>query len=642
MSDKTFNVPLRGVLLDLAREKDSLESVFEFFDFIKKYNYNTVFLYLEDRIKTKTYPYRSDAESYLPEEIHKMVEYADKLGIELIPALANFGHTERFLQHKELKHLSECRGGVISPFFGVTHDITSCPLLPESQAFYDAYYKEVSDLFPSKYFFIGLDEAFDIGTCELCRKDVEEHGGTGHLLLNHIKRTNDLVNSFGKISMLHNDMLNYCPEILPMLPKNIVLNAWCYDYIDFFPRSSMENSLQEDIYKKYEELGLKYIMTVWCNFTHNIDTYTKYASKRPPLAVRNTVWQMTAEQRLFTYPLIAYDAMLWDGKYVDEPRERLKAAIREVIGVTDEREVNILTRAVEKPFLFRSPLYFLHDKVVRRNVCFEDEYKDLCLIYDLMLTLKSNNDFIRAIFYRVERTKLYYEEMMLAQDIIDHRVGLYKADMDKTLEKLTAIRTLIEEEYSEQYELWDKYRHGVPTAKLDEERERVLSDVDKLIASAQKAKFGKEGALHVQVLLPEKKIWRTVVITVKFADGTEHVFEPQVYKPLATACYNIMDKGPFFFNFTQIIPNCKEITSVEISSRGAGNVCFNYVWADLGGDRYVPSEVSATGYAEHPEHLLVFDKRWCSMGSYDMTKGVVDHKATTEKTVVTLTMKKKD
>ena len=41
MSDKTFNVPLRGVLLDLAREKDSLESVFEFFDFIKKYNYNT-------------------------------------------------------------------------------------------------------------------------------------------------------------------------------------------------------------------------------------------------------------------------------------------------------------------------------------------------------------------------------------------------------------------------------------------------------------------------------------------------------------------------------------------------------------------------------------------------------------------------
>lgn len=634
------NAPLRGVLLDLAREKDSLESVFEFFDFVSKYNYNTVFLYLEDRIKTKTYPYRSDAESYSPEEIKRIVAYADKCGLELIPALSNFAHTERFLEHKELKHLSECRDGVISEFYGVSHDITACPLLPEAQEFFDAYYKEVSDLFPSKYFFIGLDEDFDIGTCELCRKDVEEHGGIGHLLLNHIKRTNDLVNSFGKISMLHNDMFIYCPEILPLLPKNIVLNAWCYDYIDPYPRAPMSNSRQEDLFEIYDRLGLQYIMTVWCNFTHNVDTYTKYASKHTPLAIRNTTWQMTAEQRLFTYPLLAYDAKLWDGHLVDEPRERLKEAIREVIGATDERDVNILTRAVEKPYLFRSPLYFLHDKVIRRNVNFEDDYKDVVLICDLLKTLTVRNDIVSSIVYRAERTKLYYEELILAEKILDYKSGRFDADMNDVISKLEAIKTQMRTQYDEQYALWDKYRHGVPTTLLDKETERVYSDVDKLIESARNAKFGASGVLHVDVFLPEKKIWRNVDVTVKYTDGTSEALSRGVYKPLATACYNIADKGPYFFTFSQIIEGGKDVDGIEISSFGSGNVCFRYVYAESGGYKYLPISVESVGDAENPEHLLIHDSTWCSMGDYDMNKAIINHGEAKKKTVVTLKMKK--
>jgi len=188
---------LRIVQMDLARQKETLGEIFRFFDFAKKYGYNAIALYLEDRIKTPVYPYASEEESYSEEEIGQITAYAEKLGLELIPVVSNFAHTERFLEHKELLHLSELRES--DGFMGRKIHLTACPLLPAAQNFFDAYFAEVAALFPnSRYFHAGLDEDFDIGSCELCRADLLKHGGPGHLFLNHIKRTNEVVNSFGK------------------------------------------------------------------------------------------------------------------------------------------------------------------------------------------------------------------------------------------------------------------------------------------------------------------------------------------------------------------------------------------------------------------------------------------------------------
>ena len=64
---------LKIVQLDLARQKETLDEIFRFFDFAKKYGYNTIALYLEDRIKTNVYPYASDEESYSKEDVAKIV-----------------------------------------------------------------------------------------------------------------------------------------------------------------------------------------------------------------------------------------------------------------------------------------------------------------------------------------------------------------------------------------------------------------------------------------------------------------------------------------------------------------------------------------------------------------------------------------
>ena len=124
---------LRIVQIDLARQKETVEEVLKFLDFAKKYGYNAVALYLEDRIKTKVYPYASDAESYSTEEVGRITAHADKLGLELIPVVSNFGHTERFLEHEELRHFSELLDA--TGLIGRKIDFTSCPLLEEAQKF---------------------------------------------------------------------------------------------------------------------------------------------------------------------------------------------------------------------------------------------------------------------------------------------------------------------------------------------------------------------------------------------------------------------------------------------------------------------------------------------------------------------------
>ena len=94
----------RGVQLDLARQMETLDFIYEFIDFIGKSGYNTLVLYLEGRIKTKSFPYPVAGEYYTPEEMKAVVSYASKKNIDVIPVVSVLGHAELFLKHKINSH----------------------------------------------------------------------------------------------------------------------------------------------------------------------------------------------------------------------------------------------------------------------------------------------------------------------------------------------------------------------------------------------------------------------------------------------------------------------------------------------------------------------------------------------------------
>ena len=72
---------MRVVQIDLARQIETVETVCRFMDVAAKAGMNAILMYLEDRIKTETYPYPSDEESYSPDQIREMVAYGEKLGL---------------------------------------------------------------------------------------------------------------------------------------------------------------------------------------------------------------------------------------------------------------------------------------------------------------------------------------------------------------------------------------------------------------------------------------------------------------------------------------------------------------------------------------------------------------------------------
>ncbi len=631
---------MRAVMLDLGRQKETLPELFRFFDHAQKYGYNAIFLSLEDRIKTATYPYKADEESYVAAEVHEMVAYAAERGIELIPIVSNFAHAEGFLAHEELLHIAELRE--CDGFHPQNLKLTACPLLPASQEFFDAYMAEVAALFPSQYFCAGLDEDYDIGSCPLCKAYAEENGGIGALFLSHVKRTAQVIRSFGKRMMMWDDMFYYFPEVLPEVPKDVVMLSWCYYYIERLPRVSFGNNRQMDRFRYYDALGLEYMAGVWSYFPNNVDSYTKYAERYGCMGMLNTTWQMSCETLDYIYPHVAYTGKLWaEGAYSDNRLSRMKEVMRDLCEGASEEELVTLSEVAAKPYLTRAPMYHLHDVIIRRNENLDDEYFAVSYQNERMKGIKADNALIRSLRFRTERAALLYETKMIAEDLFDMRTGIRRTDTAKALERLLAIREAFLQQQAFQHAAWQERRGGIPDTPLMQDSKGILEDLEKLIERAKTVSFAENAVLDVTVLIPDKSICNRFEVTVVYADGSEQKLPAASYHPLRTANYNIMDKGPYISSVSFAIEKEKEICECRIEAMGYGNTCLCHVLGFSGGEYYAPSKIlEVGGKVDHPEHLLTNDTMWASLGPYDIIDCFCHREQTKECSFIKIEMKK--
>jgi len=102
---------IRAVQLDLAQQKVSVSFVKSYAKRVSEAEYNTLVLYLEDRVKTSPYPYCMDAESYSLDEMKDIVRHCTAFGLDVVPIISPLGHAERFLRHPELARIAETREG---------------------------------------------------------------------------------------------------------------------------------------------------------------------------------------------------------------------------------------------------------------------------------------------------------------------------------------------------------------------------------------------------------------------------------------------------------------------------------------------------------------------------------------------------
>lgn len=618
---------MRAAQIDLARQIETVDTVKRFFDVAAGAGLNTIVMYLEDRVKTATYPYSPDVESYSEAQVREMVAYADTLGLELIPVVSPIGHTERFLRHPELAQLAELRGNIPGMFAKGTPDdmhMDTCPRLAETMAFFDAYITEVAALFPSKYFHIGFDEIHEMGFCELCKGTpvAELFGGA-------VKHFYDLLKGLGKEVMIWDDMLEQQPKLLELIPKDVILCAWFYQYTEQYPTARFETSSAYDYLTYYERLGYR---TLACpNKRGSLDTLTTYAAKCHTMGMLLTSWEMSNHQQLaYLYPQLTYAGLLWTGKEVPGPAALEKAAAQYV---DTPAAAKALATAMSAVRYCGVPLP--GDKA-RYPLPREWEYtmeNMLPLVIDVLENATGDKDVIDAYLAKLHVLQLRFRLWETGYALHEYRAGVGSLTIEELRREAAACAKQADAVTEEITALWDRLRSGLPySSAFRNEQKMYRAAADWLVKTAENAVAGEIGRLVIRYELREFTSACKTVATVHYADGSS--FEA------ANGTYKAMYERAVQYDYSYEIPADKVPVAVTLTVSGYGASGFRYVSANVGGKEYVPEAVlSASGQVEHAEFMLDSDTRAAMFNEQDMMQFFTNDISAKREHSVTLSMK---
>jgi hypothetical protein len=232
-----------------------------------------------------------------PAEIKELVEYASKYYITILPEQQAFGHLHQFLKYEIYSDLAETPHG---------HVLT--PTNPKSYDFIRQVYGEVVPLFPGPFFHIGSDETFELGLGQT--KALAAQQGLGRVYLEHLQKVFEIMQPYHKQLMFWGDIAVKYPELLTILPKDMIAVPWDYD-----PKPSYEN-----IITPYTNAGLRVVVApgagnwraIWPDLDSafvNIRNFVRDGQKHRAIGALNTTWNDDGESLIdMTWPALVFGA----------------------------------------------------------------------------------------------------------------------------------------------------------------------------------------------------------------------------------------------------------------------------------------------------------------------------------------------
>jgi len=283
-------MPVRAVQLDLARQMETVPFVKAFTRKVADAGYNTLVLYLEGRVRTPSFSL-GEGESYSLDEMREIVGNATSCGVDVVPVVSVLGHAEHFFRNSGLDNFAEERSGLCR--WPVSNKQTFCLNQPEARAFLEKYLGEVVAAFPGKNLHLGLDESFQFGFCDTCRKRREEIG-FGPLFTEYVKWADGLCHKLGKRMWMWDDMYEFFPEELANAPRDIVMCHWIYDVdvTEWGHRGHFLNRIRVDWLAEYEKLGIAAI-PVGAASVDNLKTLGDYAKRHKTLGMYVSQWELS-------------------------------------------------------------------------------------------------------------------------------------------------------------------------------------------------------------------------------------------------------------------------------------------------------------------------------------------------------------
>jgi len=217
---------MRGVMVDAARVPEDIAYYRRVIDFCSDWELNTLQFRLTDdqgsALRFSSVPHLIEhRHAFMPDQLHKLVEYGTARGVDLLPEVEAFGHTGYITRSPVYAHLLDRDPQGSAEFTGII------PVHPESPELFERLFREIATIFPSKYLHGGCDEV-NWGGSALSRQALQTRT-RADIWAAWLNQLNTLVQSLGKTFIVWGDfVLGKGSGALPKLHKSIVIMDWNY------------------------------------------------------------------------------------------------------------------------------------------------------------------------------------------------------------------------------------------------------------------------------------------------------------------------------------------------------------------------------------------------------------------------------
>ncbi len=219
-----------AAMIDLSRNSVyTLKTMKRFLCQLALMGFNTAYLYMEDTYELPGYPYFGYRRGrYSIAEQKELDDFADALGIELVPCIQTLAHLRTAIRWK---HMEPIRDTVDNLMVGQDGTVSLV----------EAMIAHFSKTFRSRRIHLGMDEAVSLGTGRYLR--YQGYRNHRQIIMEHLQTTSSLCRKYGLEPMIWDDMLfrdhtplmNYygdsdpiTPEQKAQFPDNLSFVYWDY------------------------------------------------------------------------------------------------------------------------------------------------------------------------------------------------------------------------------------------------------------------------------------------------------------------------------------------------------------------------------------------------------------------------------
>ena len=211
----------RGVMMDLSHGPMPTEDeIKRQIDFLARWKGNQYYFYSEATIEFKGYPLINPGARYTQEQVRRIIDYGKLRHVDVVPCMEFYGHLH------DVFRLERYAGLAAIPYGGEIN-----PRRAEVRAILKDWVNQMGALFPSPWFHIGFDEPW-----ELERAGNDGSGGDPKKLYTDVlAEVAAVLQQRGKQVLFWADLnsgaelFNRYPDLLSLLPRNVIAVPWYYD-----------------------------------------------------------------------------------------------------------------------------------------------------------------------------------------------------------------------------------------------------------------------------------------------------------------------------------------------------------------------------------------------------------------------------